>query len=118
MQLFTPKDESLSERLKALKSVLKANRDIELSIKRMNEKEWSDRLGSPEELKQAQEITTNSLNHAIQSLKTKDLKEAKELGLLTPSETTEIKILMAEAGLTKASSKQQSKAHEKSSYKK
>lgn len=116
MQLFTPKDESLSERLNALKSVLKANRDIELSIKRMNEKEWSDRLGSPEELKQAQKVTQNSLDLAIKSINSKDLKEAKEKDLLSQSEASEIKILMAEKELSNKSSKQHGESHSKNRF--
>lgn len=113
MLLFTPKNESLSERLKALQSILKANRDIELSIERAKNKEWANKLGSPEELKQAQEITQKSMDMAIKSIRSKDLKEAREQGLLSPSEASEIKVLIAQNELANKSTKKHSKSHSK-----
>lgn len=66
--IFNPKDNSLEERIVAFKSVLYANNNIELSLKYNNDKLWSDRLGTSEEVKLAQKINEQSLKQAFKSL--------------------------------------------------
>lgn len=51
--IYHPQDPSLASRIEALKIVLQEKRNIELSLELMAKQEWSERLGSAEELQQA-----------------------------------------------------------------
>ena len=52
----------------------------------MHEKEWSDRLGTNEELAEAQTILNNSLKIASTSIKASEIRKAEAQGLLTPED--------------------------------
>ncbi|MBU2969838.1 hypothetical protein KO527_10815 [Pseudoalteromonas sp. C2R02] len=110
--IFNPKDNSLEERIIAFKSVLHANNNIELSLKYNNDKQWSDRLGTTEEIKLAQKINEQSLKQAFKSLNYADLQEAKSLGLLTQDEAKQVKTLKAKSELNQLSSSHKGKTHD------
>jgi len=109
--IFNPKDNSLEERIIAFKSVLQANNNIELSLRYNNDKQWSDRLGTYEEIKLAQKINEQSMKQAFISLNYSDLQEANSLGLLSQDEAKQIKILKAKSELDQLS--KSNEIHEK-----
>ncbi|PAJ74996.1 hypothetical protein CJF42_07230 [Pseudoalteromonas sp. NBT06-2] len=116
--IFNPKDNSLEERIVAFKSVLYANNNIELSLKYNNDKLWSDRLGTSEEVKLAQKINEQSLKQAFKSLNYADLQEAKSLGLLSQEEAKQIKVLKAKSDLNQLSHIDKGKTHGRHEFKK
>ncbi len=88
--IFTPKDDSLSERVRAYRSVSEAYRNAEASLKYMDDENWKDRLGEREEVEQAYEITRNSMHMATHSLNQDDIQQAKEQGLLSDDEISDL----------------------------
>ncbi|MEZ5536410.1 MAG: hypothetical protein R3F02_12390 [Thiolinea sp.] len=58
-------------------------RNLEANIERIHDKEWSDRLGTAEELEEAQVIISNSLKVASDAIDASELREAKAQGMLT-----------------------------------
>lgn len=116
--IFNPKDNSLEERIVAFKSVLYANNNIELSLKYNNDKLWSDRLGTSEEVKLAQKINEQSLKQAFKSLNYANLQEAKSLGLLSQEEAKQIKVLKAKSDLNQLSHIDKGKTHGRHEFKK
>lgn len=84
--LFNPKDDTFQERIRSYKTVLHAYSNMEACLDRMNDKEWSDRLGSTEELGEAQVIVDNSLKIAMTSIKPSEIRKAEAQGLLTPQD--------------------------------
>ena len=111
---FNPKDNSLTERVNAFRAVLQENHNIELSLKYKNDKEW---LGTAEEIQYAQQVTQNSLQRAVKSLNNSDLQEAKTLGILSPEEAQQAKVLKAKADLNNLSNSYNQKTHDSHSKK-
>ncbi len=111
---FNPKDNSLIERVNAFRAVLQENHNIELSLKYKNDKEW---LGTTEEIKYAQQVTQNSLQQAVKSLNKVDLQEAKTLGILSPEEAQQAKVLKAKSDLNNLSNSHSQKTHDSHSKK-
>ncbi|MCW8930999.1 MAG: hypothetical protein OQL19_12270 [Gammaproteobacteria bacterium] len=87
--IFTPKDNSLEERIKAYRSVVGAWYNAEASLKAMDNDEWSHTLGEKEEIVKAHDIILNSLDTASKEISLNEMKQAKELGLLSDSEAQE-----------------------------
>lgn len=109
--IYHPQDHSLASRIEALKIVLQEKRNIELSLELMANQEWSERLGSAEELQQAHSLISNSLEQAIQKISDKDLRLAKEQQLLDNTQLRELKVTQAQASI-----KQQRQSHESFSH--
>ena len=80
---YTPKNNSLEERIRSCRSALESFRSAEQSKKCAHDKEWTDRLGSPEEIQYAFDVSQNSVERAAASLDISELYYAKEQGLLT-----------------------------------
>jgi len=112
--IFTPKDDSLQEKINAYKNVLKAYRNVELSLKRVKEKGKDDTLGSIEEIKQAYNITQTSLQKAISSFTPPELEQAKEKKLLTTDELKETRVQRRKAKMSDF--RQSQKSHKKDGH--
>ena len=87
--IFTPKNNSLQERIKAYRSVVNAWYNAEASLKVMDDDEWAHTLGEKEEIVKAHNIILNSLNTASKEISLNEMKQARELGLLSDSEAQE-----------------------------
>jgi hypothetical protein len=84
--IFMPQDDTLQERVRAYRSVSEAFRNVEASMKHMNDKEWADRLGEKHEVEEAYAITRRSLHMATKAITADELREAREQGLMSLEE--------------------------------
>ncbi len=84
---YNPKDASLEEKLRVYKEAFQQWQNIGASFKFNDEQEWSDRLGSKNDLLKAKEITEKSLNMAVSSLSHSEVKLAVDRKLMSESET-------------------------------
>lgn len=87
--IFTPRNNSLKERIKAYRFVVSAWYNAEASLKVMDEDEWAHTLGEKEEIVKAHDIILNSLKTASKEISLNEMKQARELGLLSNSEAQE-----------------------------
>ncbi len=88
--IFTPHDDTLSERIRAYRSVHEAYTNAEASLKFINDEEWADRLGEKEEIEQAYEISVRSLQMATNAIHQDELKQAQTQGFLSDKELQEL----------------------------
>ncbi|MGL1959458.1 MAG: hypothetical protein OCD00_19435 [Colwellia sp.] len=84
---YNPKDDSLDERIHAYKKAFLAWKNIEASFRFHDEQEWSDRLGSKEDLLKAKEITENSLDRATSGLSNAEIQLAIDKDLVSSQES-------------------------------
>jgi hypothetical protein len=84
---YNPKDDSLDERIHAYKKAFLAWQNIEASFRFHDEQEWSDRLGSKEDLLKAKEITESSLNRAASGLSNSEIQLAVDRNLVSSQES-------------------------------
>ena len=87
--IFTPKNNSLKERVSAYQYVFKSYLNAEASIKFADDENWSDTLGEREEVEQAYKISIDSLKLATQQISIEEMKQAKEQGLISQDELFE-----------------------------
>ncbi len=87
--IFTPKDDSLFERVSAYKSVAKDYFNVEASIKFADDERWLDTLGEKQEIEQARKIMQNSLKMATDKISLDEIKQAKERGFINQGELIE-----------------------------
>ena len=66
----------------AYKQALDAYRSLETGTGMTLDEEWADRLGTPQELIDAEEVLTNSLKMASKSVTKDDMHKAKTTGWL------------------------------------
>lgn len=97
--IYHPQDPDLLSRIDALKTVLQEQKNIELSLELLKTREWSERLGSADELQHAHKVLSTSFEQAIRSFSDEDLKHAQEQQLLDASQLREIKVHQAQASL-------------------
>lgn len=88
--IYNPKDNSLGSRLDALKSTLKANRDVDASLKLSDSADWADQLGEREDLQKAHEIIKHSLRKAATDVSDQEIETAQEKGLLDQQEIKQV----------------------------
>ena len=98
--IFTPKDQSLDERIKAWKQVREANRQLKESVK-ISQSDWLERLGDKKDRLFAQETIANSYLQASQCISKKELEQALENELLTRAEVHELVIAHDKADMKK-----------------
>jgi len=84
---YNPKDDSLDERIHAYKEAFRAWQNVEASFRFHDEQEWSDRLGSKEDLLKAKEITENSLDRAVSGLSNSEIQLAIDKDLISSQES-------------------------------
>ncbi len=96
---FIPENDSLEARIQALKNVLQAYSNIEISIAISKNEGWQQRLGTDEELQLAHEVTQRSLSTAAKKISQSDLSTAKELGLLSTRDADQFKVMKAKSDL-------------------
>ncbi len=87
--IFTPRNDSLDERVHSYWSVLYAFRNAEASLKHMNDKKWADSLGEKQEVEQAYKISQRSLHMANDAIKQSELIQAREQGLMSDQQVRE-----------------------------
>ena len=87
--IFTPKDNSLKERVSAYQYVFKSYLNAEASLKFADDEKWSDTLGEREEIEQAYKISTDSLKMATEQISVEEMKQAKEQGFISQDELLE-----------------------------
>ena len=86
---FTPKDNSLSERVSAYQRVYHDFANVTASMECVDDKDWADRLGDREEVAEAYEVLQNSLQMAFDSIEQSELAEAKKQGLMSDKDVRE-----------------------------
>jgi len=89
MTIFNPLDDSLTERLRAYRSVHEAYLNIEASLKLADDPEWVNTLGDPQLLDEAHKTIVDSLQEATQSITIEEIDQAKEQGLMSNDEAYE-----------------------------
>jgi hypothetical protein len=87
--IFTPKDNSLFERVSAYQTVFKSYLNAEASLKFADDENWSDTLGEREEIEQAYKISIDSLKMATEQISADEMKQTKEQGLIDQGELLE-----------------------------
>ena len=112
--IYTPADNSLEARLASLKSVLEALRNVESSLNLANDPEWSDQLGSLEEIQNAQVVIKNSLDAAVSDISTAEFQQAKDQKLLSKEEITTITVIQRQQEMK--SSRSESKSSSQSRH--
>ncbi len=88
--IFNPKDDSLTERVSAYRSVHDAYMNAEASVKFLDDEGWEETLGEREEVELAYEVALRSLQIATQSIGLEDLLQIEEQNLLDSSELQEL----------------------------
>jgi hypothetical protein len=88
--IFTPKDNSLKERVSAYQYVFKSYLNAEASLKFADDENWSDTLGEREEIEQAYKISAYSLKMATEKISSDEMKQAKEQGFISNDELVEL----------------------------
>ncbi len=88
--IFSPKDDSLDERVRAYRSCSSTLRNAKASLELVNDSAWSDRLGSSEEVEQAHTIAKRSTEMAVNQLSQLEAEKAVGRGLLEKEELKEI----------------------------
>lgn len=81
--IFNPQNHSFDERIRSYKSVLDAYRNLEASRAYQDDPEWADRLGTEEEMTNAEMVIENSLKVAMDFVMPSEIVEAIGKGLLT-----------------------------------
>ena len=79
---FHPTEDTYEYRMGAYKQALDAYRNLETGTGMTLDEEWADRLGTPQELIDAEKILTNSLKMASKSVTKDDMHKAKTTGWL------------------------------------
>lgn len=97
---FIPESDSLESRIQALKEVLQAHSNIEISMAIAKNEGWQQRLGTEEELQAAKEITERSLAAATRKISQSDFSNAQELGLLSTNDIDQFKVIKAKSDLS------------------
>jgi ATP:corrinoid adenosyltransferase len=87
--IYTPQDNSLSERIRAYCTVREAYLNAEASLKFLDDDEWADRLGDRKDVEKAYEISVRSLHMATEAITQDELHQAQEQGLLNSDEVRE-----------------------------
>ena len=87
--MYNPQDDSLEAKIQAYKTMRNELHNIEKSQKLSQTKEWQDRLGTEEELKQAHTVIKNSLRRALDNILDVDLQKAQRQHLMTIEEVGE-----------------------------
>lgn len=88
--MFIPVDDLLTSRVDALRDVFSAYENIEASESVKDKKEWSERLGSDDEIANAKEIIVKSLAKAQESFSKEDFNEALKQNLISAEEMKKI----------------------------
>lgn len=83
---YSPKDDSLEERLRAFQGAYQAWLDVEASFHFYDQEGWEDRLGSKEDLLSAKEIAENTLDMAVLGLSGSEIEMAIDQRLISEGE--------------------------------
>jgi len=88
--IFTPQNDSLSERVRSYRSVFEAFKNIEANLKYFKDKNKQNHLGERKEIEDAYIITKNSLQLAIKSFGELELNQLKEQNMMSNNEVLEL----------------------------
>ena len=88
--IYTPANDTYQARLSALQEVLRAREQVKHSRIFANNPQWSDALGSLEEIEQAEEVIDTSFSMAANDFSREELQQARSDKALTDNQLTEI----------------------------
>lgn len=88
--IYTPKDDSLDERLRAYTVTKTAYANAEASLSAITDPEWRDRLGDRESIEEAKEISARSLYMSVNAISHDDIQSASQQQLLSKAEILEL----------------------------
>lgn len=91
-RIYMPENGSLEERINVYRDILKAYRNSELSVELIQENEHDNTLGTADEVKYAQAVSKNSLEHSVKTFSASDLENIKKQKLLSDDELRELSI--------------------------
>ena len=84
--IFNPVDDTLEAKIQALREVIAAYKNLKASESKMNDAQWSSRLGSEDEIKSARNVIHGSIQKAKSSISEEEMRKAKESGLISNEE--------------------------------
>lgn len=88
--IYNPVSTSYKDRMCALQGTLKAKHEVQKSKEFAHHSMWSNVLGSPEEIEQAEQTIELSLGEAAKDIHNRELNQAVNEGLLTEQDVREI----------------------------
>ena len=88
--IYTPENDTYQARLSALQEVLRAREQVKRGRLHADSPEWSNALGSLEEIEQAEEVIDASFSMAAQDFNREELQQARSDKALTDNQLTEI----------------------------
>jgi len=88
--IYNPIDGSLIERVSEYQRIHGHYQSVKSSQDMMDDKEWSGRLGEKQEVDQADQIITSSLNKATRAIKQSELTKVADAGLLKNDELKDL----------------------------
>jgi len=88
--IYNPGSNSYTERIVALQGTLKARYEVQKSKEYAHHSMWSDILGSPAEIEQAEQTIEVSLAKAAKDIHKSEIKQAVDEGLLSEQDVREI----------------------------
>jgi len=88
--IYNPIDDSLIERVSEYQRIHGHYQSIKSSQDMIDDKEWSDRLGEEQEIDQADQIITSSLNKATRAIKQSEITKVADAGLLKNDELKDL----------------------------
>lgn len=99
--IYTPKDNSLRERVDVYQSIHQAFKNTQASLDQLENKLWLNRLGEKHEVVQAYEITERSLRMATKAIKKSELQLAQDQGIMSDGEVKEFLIIQNKLSMKK-----------------
>ena len=88
--IYNPGSSSYTERIIALQGVLKARQEVQNSKAYAHNPMWSNVLGSPAEIEQAEQTIEESLAIAANDFHKNELKQAIDEGLLSDKDVRDV----------------------------
>ncbi len=88
--IYNPGSTSYTKRIIALQGVLKARKEVQKSKADAHNSMWSDVLGSPAEIEQAEQPIDASLVSAGKDFHKNEIKQAVEEGLISEKDVRDI----------------------------
>lgn len=88
--IYNPGSTSYIDRMCALQGTLKAKHEVQKSKEYAHHSMWSDILGSPAQIEQAEQTIDLSLAKAAKDIHKREIKQAVDEGLLSEQDVREI----------------------------
>lgn len=92
---------SLNEKASLFLAALDRLKKLEQSKGLLSEQDWSDRLGSAEELQQARPLLEKNVERWAAQFTPEEIAQVQKMDLLSPDELRELKVISAKIELQK-----------------